>query len=111
MSCKSVWLHTIPLFHANGWGIAHTITVVGGTHVMIHHFNPVEVFRLIEQGARQQLRHGADHGDSAGAFSREAEVRFEQPADHHHWRSRFVSHSGEEKLRKSWVAPASPDTA
>ena len=49
MSCKSVLLHTIPLFHANGWGIAHIITVVGGTHVMIHHFNPVEVFRLIER--------------------------------------------------------------
>jgi fatty-acyl-CoA synthase len=49
MSCKSVWLHTVPLFHANGWGTAHTITVVGGTHVAIHHFNPVEVFRLIER--------------------------------------------------------------
>jgi fatty-acyl-CoA synthase len=49
MSCKSVLLHTIPLFHANGWGIAHIITVVGGTHVMVHHFNPVEVFRLIER--------------------------------------------------------------
>ena len=49
MSCKAVLLHTIPLFHANGWGTAHTITVVGGTHVMIHHFNPVEVFRLIER--------------------------------------------------------------
>ena len=44
MSCQSVLLHTIPLFHANGWGTAHTITVVGGTHVMIHHFNPVDVF-------------------------------------------------------------------
>jgi fatty-acyl-CoA synthase len=49
MSCRSVLLHTIPLFHANGWGTAHTITVVGGTHVMIHHFNPAEVFRLIER--------------------------------------------------------------
>jgi fatty-acyl-CoA synthase len=49
MSCKSVLLHTIPLFHANGWGTAHTITVVGGTHVMIHHFNPVDVFDLIER--------------------------------------------------------------
>jgi fatty-acyl-CoA synthase len=49
MSCTSVLLHTIPLFHANGWGTAHTITLVGGTHVMIHHFNPVEVFRLIER--------------------------------------------------------------
>ncbi len=49
MSCRSVLLHTIPLFHANGWGTAHTITVVGGTHVMLHHFNPTEVFRLIER--------------------------------------------------------------
>jgi fatty-acyl-CoA synthase len=49
MSCKSVLLHAIPLFHANGWGTAHSITLVGGTHVMIHHFNPVEVFHLIER--------------------------------------------------------------
>jgi fatty-acyl-CoA synthase len=49
MSCNSVWLHTIPLFHANGWGTAHTITVVGGTHVMIHQFTPAEVFRRIER--------------------------------------------------------------
>ncbi len=49
MSCRSVFLHTIPLFHANGWGVAHTITLVGGTHVMIHHFSPAEVFHLIER--------------------------------------------------------------
>jgi fatty-acyl-CoA synthase len=48
LCCTSVMLHTIPLFHANGWGTAHTITTVGGTHVMIHHFTPAEVFRLIE---------------------------------------------------------------
>lgn len=49
MCCTSVLLHTIPLFHANGWGTAHTITVVGGTHIMIHQFTPAEVFRLIER--------------------------------------------------------------
>jgi fatty-acyl-CoA synthase len=49
MSCRSVLLHTIPLFHANGWGTAHTITVVGGTHVMLHHFHPADVFHLIER--------------------------------------------------------------
>lgn len=49
MSCRAVLLHTIPLFHANGWGTAHTITLVGGTHVMIRHFSPAEVFRLIER--------------------------------------------------------------
>ena len=46
---ETVMLHTIPLFHANGWGAAHTITLVGGTHVMIHHFSPAEVFRLVER--------------------------------------------------------------
>lgn len=45
----TVELHTIPLFHANGWGVAHSLTFVGGTHVMIHRFDPAEVFRLVER--------------------------------------------------------------
>ena len=45
----SVELHTIPLFHANGWGAAHSVTFTGGTHVMIPRFVCSEVFRLIEQ--------------------------------------------------------------
>src|SRR3984957_10685166 len=45
----SVELHTIPLFHANGWGVAHFLTLLGGTHVMIQRFDPKEVFRLIEK--------------------------------------------------------------
>jgi fatty-acyl-CoA synthase len=44
----SVELHTIPLFHANGWGVAHFLTVLGCKHVMIQRFDPREVFRLIE---------------------------------------------------------------
>jgi fatty-acyl-CoA synthase len=46
---EDVLLHTIPLFHANGWGGAHTITFMGGTHVMLPRFVPEEVFRLIER--------------------------------------------------------------
>ncbi len=45
----SVELHTIPLFHANGWGTAHSITYVGGTHVMLQRFTCAEVFQLIER--------------------------------------------------------------
>jgi fatty-acyl-CoA synthase len=45
----SVELHTIPLFHANGWGVAHFVTLLGGKHVMVPRFDPPEVFRLIEQ--------------------------------------------------------------
>jgi len=44
----AVELHTIPLFHANGWGVAHFLTLLGGKHVMMQRFDPVEVFRLIE---------------------------------------------------------------
>jgi fatty-acyl-CoA synthase len=44
----SVELHTIPLFHANGWGVAHFLTMLGGKHVMVHSFDPKEIFRLIE---------------------------------------------------------------
>jgi fatty-acyl-CoA synthase len=44
---EHVQLHTIPLFHANGWGAAHTITFLGGTHVMLPRFVPEEVFRLV----------------------------------------------------------------
>ncbi len=46
---EDVLMHTIPLFHANGWGAAHTITSVGGTHVMLPRFVPEEVFRLVER--------------------------------------------------------------
>jgi acyl-CoA synthetase (AMP-forming)/AMP-acid ligase II len=46
---EDVFLHTIPLFHANGWGAAHTITFMGGTHVMSRRFIPHEVLRLVEQ--------------------------------------------------------------
>jgi fatty-acyl-CoA synthase len=46
---EDVLMHTIPLFHANGWGAAHTITLVGGTHVMLPRFLPEEVFRLVER--------------------------------------------------------------
>ncbi|MGA8144220.1 MAG: long-chain-fatty-acid--CoA ligase [Candidatus Acidiferrales bacterium] len=46
---ETVELHTIPLFHANGWGVAHSLTLMGGTHVMIQRFETREVFRLIER--------------------------------------------------------------
>ena len=46
---ESAHVHTIPLFHANGWGTAHSLTFVGGRHVMLQRFTCAEVFRLIER--------------------------------------------------------------
>jgi fatty-acyl-CoA synthase len=44
----AVELHTIPMFHANGWGVPHFLTLLGGKHVMMQRFDPIEVFRLIQ---------------------------------------------------------------
>jgi fatty-acyl-CoA synthase len=44
-----VLLHTIPLFHVNGWGTAHFLTGLGGTHVMLPRFDAAEVLRLTER--------------------------------------------------------------
>jgi fatty-acyl-CoA synthase len=46
---ETVELHTIPLFHANGWGVAHSLVYVGAKHVMMKRFETAEVFRLIER--------------------------------------------------------------
>ena len=45
---ESVHVHTIPLFHANGWGSAHSVTLAGGRHLMLQRFTCAEVFRLID---------------------------------------------------------------
>ena len=45
---ESVMLHIVPMFHVNGWGAPHTITAVGGTHVMLRKVDPGEILRLIQ---------------------------------------------------------------
>lgn len=50
-SCRDtdVELHTIPLFHANGWGRPQCITMKGSKHVMVRRFEPTHVLRLIQE--------------------------------------------------------------
>ncbi|HMF77127.1 MAG TPA: long-chain-fatty-acid--CoA ligase [Bryobacteraceae bacterium] len=47
-SDRVVELHTIPLFHANGWGRPQTATMNGCKQVMVRRFEPVSVMRLIQ---------------------------------------------------------------
>jgi fatty-acyl-CoA synthase len=48
-TAEGVQLHTIPLFHANGWGTPHALALTGGKHVMLQRFETARIFRLIEQ--------------------------------------------------------------
>lgn len=43
-----VALHTIPLFHANGWGAPQTATMMGLKQVAVRRFDPPNVLRLIQ---------------------------------------------------------------
>ncbi len=51
---SNVQLHTIPLFHVNGWGTPHTITGAGARHVVVKKFDPAEVLQLVE---RERVTH------------------------------------------------------
>ncbi len=44
-----VVLHVVPLFHVNGWGTPHFLTMVGGRHVMLRRFDPGALMALVER--------------------------------------------------------------
>jgi len=46
---NAVELHTIPLFHANGWGRPQASTMMGIKQVMVRRFEPTLVFRLVQE--------------------------------------------------------------
>ena len=48
LSGDDVILHTISLFHVNGWGTPHYLTGLGGVHVLLPRFDVDEVLRLTE---------------------------------------------------------------
>jgi fatty-acyl-CoA synthase len=40
------YLWTLPMFHANGWTFAWTVTAVGATHICLRKVDPLKVFEL-----------------------------------------------------------------
>jgi fatty-acyl-CoA synthase len=44
-----VVLHVVPLFHVNGWGTPHFLTMVGGQHVMLRKFEPLALIQAVER--------------------------------------------------------------
>jgi fatty-acyl-CoA synthase len=42
-------LHTIPMFHANGWGRPQASTMLGIKQVMVRRFETAQVFQLIQE--------------------------------------------------------------
>ncbi|PYV16049.1 MAG: o-succinylbenzoate--CoA ligase, partial [Acidobacteria bacterium] len=44
-----VYLHTLPMFHANGWGGIWSVTGMGGTHICLRKVDPSEIFAKIRE--------------------------------------------------------------
>ena len=44
-----VVLHVVPLFHVNGWGTPHFLTMIGGRHVMLRRFDPSALMGAVER--------------------------------------------------------------
>ena len=44
-----VYLHTLPMFHANGWGGIWALTGLGGTQICLRKVEAEPIFRLMEQ--------------------------------------------------------------
>ncbi|MFN7923702.1 MAG: long-chain-fatty-acid--CoA ligase [Bryobacteraceae bacterium] len=51
----AVDLHTIPLFHANGWGRPQCSTMLGCKQIMVRRFEPAGVFKLIREHRATQM--------------------------------------------------------
>jgi acyl-CoA synthetase (AMP-forming)/AMP-acid ligase II len=47
ISDRDVLLHTLPMFHANGWGMPYGITGVGGQHIVLRQVDGTEILRRV----------------------------------------------------------------
>ncbi|MDF0528603.1 AMP-binding protein [Tsukamurella sp. 8F] len=45
---NDVLLHTLPMFHANGWGMPYAATGVGAQHIVLRKVDGAEILRRIE---------------------------------------------------------------
>ena len=49
ISDRDVYLHTLPQFHCNGWGVLYAVTGMGGKHIILRKVDGAEILRRIDQ--------------------------------------------------------------
>jgi len=45
---RDVYLHTLPMFHCNGWGMTYAVTGMGGRHIVLRKVDGAEILRRID---------------------------------------------------------------
>jgi len=46
LCAEDVYLHTLAMFHCNGWGLPYAVTGAGGKHVVVKKYEPANFFEL-----------------------------------------------------------------
>jgi fatty-acyl-CoA synthase len=46
---RDVYLHTLPMFHCNGWGMTYAVTAMGGRHVVLRRIDGAEILRRVDE--------------------------------------------------------------
>ncbi|MDH6114194.1 fatty-acyl-CoA synthase [Kitasatospora sp. MAP12-15] len=46
---RDVYLHTLPMFHANGWGMPYGLTGLGAQHIVLRKVDGAEILRRVER--------------------------------------------------------------
>ncbi len=49
VSDRDVLLHTLPMFHCNGWGMPYGVTGLGGSHIVLRQVDGTEILRRVER--------------------------------------------------------------
>jgi acyl-CoA synthetase (AMP-forming)/AMP-acid ligase II len=49
VSDRDVYLHTLPQFHCNGWGMLYAVTGMGAEHIIIRKIDGMEILRRVEE--------------------------------------------------------------
>ena len=49
VSDRDVYLHTLPQFHCNGWGMVYGVTGMGGKHIILRKIDGGEILRRVEK--------------------------------------------------------------
>jgi fatty-acyl-CoA synthase len=49
VSDRDVYLHTLPMFHCNGWGMPYGVTGMGGQHIVLRKVDGAEILRRVDR--------------------------------------------------------------
>ena len=49
VSDRDTYLHTLPMFHCNGWGMVYAVTAMGGKHIVQRQVDGTEILRRVDE--------------------------------------------------------------